>query len=192
MVNVNDFYILVCLDFLRAFGAVKAEGKIRIKMKRILIFGNSGSGKSTLARHLADKDSLEHLDLDTIAWLPEIPPQRMLLSDSRIKINDFLSQNKDWVVEGCYSDLLELLKNKATEIIFLNLSIEQCIANAKNRPWEPHKYQTKEEQEGNLSMLIDWVAKYKERRDTFSFSAHQDFYDSFEGKKVMYTENIKY
>ena len=37
---------------------------------RLLVFGNSGSGKSTYARTLADRESLPHLDLDSIVWEP--------------------------------------------------------------------------------------------------------------------------
>ncbi|WP_415071942.1 AAA family ATPase [Hyphomicrobium sp.] len=43
-------------------------------MQRLLIFGNSGSGKSTLARQLAQERGLAHLDLDTLAWQPGMPP----------------------------------------------------------------------------------------------------------------------
>ena len=45
-------------------------------MDRIVIFGNSGSGKSTLAKDIAHNQNLAHLDLDTLAWLAEVPPRR--------------------------------------------------------------------------------------------------------------------
>jgi adenylate kinase family enzyme len=37
---------------------------------KVLVFGNSGSGKSTYARALAARESLIHLDLDSIVWEP--------------------------------------------------------------------------------------------------------------------------
>lgn len=40
------------------------------------------------------------------------------------------------------TDLLKLVQAQSSEIIFMNLPIELCIANAKARPWEPHKYDT--------------------------------------------------
>ena len=158
-------------------------------MNKILIFGNSGSGKSTLAKYMARKRGLAHLDLDVLAWLPTSPPQRMPIEQSRDKIQQFISRQQDWVIEGCYTDLLTLLQHEATEVVFMDLPIESCIANAENRPWEPHKYATKAAQDANLAMLIDWIKAYKTRADSFSYDAHRRFYDTFTGKKTVYTEN---
>lgn len=161
-------------------------------MNKILIFGNSGSGKSTLAKYLSAKEGLAHLDLDVLAWLPTSPPQRMPLEESRAKIEAFLKDHENWVVEGCYTDLLELLAHEASQIIFMDLSVERCIDNAKSRPWEPHKYESKEAQDANLAMLINWIKEYKTRSDSFSYESHLRFYESFQGEKKMYVENVEY
>jgi len=55
-------------------------------LKKFVIFGNSGSGKSTLAKKLAHADNLSHLDLDTLAWLPTLPPTRAPLKSSQQQI----------------------------------------------------------------------------------------------------------
>lgn len=107
--------------------------------KRNLIFGNSGAGKSTLAKAIAREAGLAHLDLDTLAWEPVMPPQRKSLAESARLIKDFTTANESWVIEGCYADLLELLAEVADKIIFMNLAVELCQANARARPWEPHK-----------------------------------------------------
>lgn len=161
-------------------------------MKKILIFGNSGSGKSTLAKHLKKSAGLAHLDLDTLAWEQTTPPQRKTLEDSWKQINQFITLNTSWVIEGCYTDLLALIKAYSSEIIFMNLPVEACISNAKIRPWEPHKYDSKEAQDKNLVMLIKWIEAYPQRNDTFSESAHKKFYEEFIGKKRMITANEKY
>ncbi|MCF6281245.1 MAG: AAA family ATPase [Candidatus Polarisedimenticolaceae bacterium] len=158
-------------------------------MRKILIFGNSGSGKSTLAKKLAEKEGLVHLDLDTLAWLPEMPPQRAPLITSKDKIEDFINSNAAWVVEGCYSDLLEIVALSANEVIFMNLSISQCIENSRNRPWEAHKYENKEAQDNNLEMLVNWIKQYVNRDDLFSYDAHAKLYEDFVGKKCIYTKN---
>lgn len=158
-------------------------------MRKILIFGNSGSGKSTLGRELAEGEDLAHLDLDTLAWLPGVPPERALLDVSEKKIREFTETNDKWVIEGCYTDLLEMVGPEASEIIFMNLPVALCIENAKMRPWEPHKYPSKEAQDKNLEFLIDWIKQYVERTDVFSYSAHRDFYEAFERKKTMLTSN---
>lgn len=154
-------------------------------MKKILIFGNSASGKTTLAKQLVAQYQLAHLDLDTIAWQATTAPQRVSLAESKIMINAFCDANDAWVIEGCYSDLLELVSDRASKIIFINLPVEQCVKNAKNRLWEPHKYSSKQAQDKNLSMLVNWIAAYDSREDTFSKQAHQSLFDQFEGEKTM-------
>ncbi len=154
-----------------------------------MIFGNSGSGKSTLAHELALENNLAHLDLDIVAWKPVSPPERLSVLESSKQINDFLLANSAWVIEGCYSDLLELVTQQADEVIFLNLPVSVCIENAKNRPWEPHKYESKEAQDENLEMLVDWISQYAHRHDTFSKAAHEKLFAEFQGKKTMYVSN---
>jgi adenylate kinase family enzyme len=158
-------------------------------LRKIVVFGNSGSGKSTLAKSLCSLEGLAHLDLDTLAWEPVMPPVRKSLKDSKREIDGFLGSNSKWVVEGCYSDLIQLVLGDSNEIVFLDLPTELCIANAKMRPWEPHKYDSKEAQDANLNMLLDWISQYDERKDTFSRTAHQAIYDSYKGRKTVYSNN---
>ena len=158
-------------------------------VKKILIFGNSGSGKYTLAKKLCSSGSLSHLDLDTLAWQPITPPERKPLKDSERGILSFIESNDNWVIEGCYSDLLEIAAPFSNEIIYMNLPIEICIENAKNRPWEPHKYESKEAQDKNLEMLINWISQYSVRDDTFSAVAHTELYEHYSGNKRMVTRN---
>ena len=110
-------------------------------MHRVVIFGNSGSGKSTLAMARSASLGCPLLDLDTIAWEAGAEtPTRRSLEASRRDIHDFVHSGEIWVIEGCYADLLELALPHATEIVFLNPGTETCIENARQRPWEPHKY----------------------------------------------------
>jgi len=160
-------------------------------MRRIVIFGNSGSGKSTFAQHMCEKHNIAHLDLDTLAWQDTQPPTRKPIDVSHNKINQFINAYPNWVIEGCYSDLIEYVLPKSNEIYFLNLSIEACIENAKKRPWEPHKYATKALQDANLSMLIDWIKEYPNRNDEFSLKAHQKLFNEYGGTKHMYENNIE-
>ncbi len=154
-----------------------------------MIFGNSGSGKSTLATNLRSSEGLSHLDLDTLAWKPKVPPERKPLNESKSDILKFINSNKGWVIEGCYSDLLEMALPFSSEIIFMNLPLESCIKNARNRPWEAHKYESKEAQDSNLEMLIGWILQYSKREDTFSETAHKRLYEQYSGKKSMLTSN---
>lgn len=158
-------------------------------MKKILIFGNSGSGKSTLSKKLAKDNNLAHLDLDVLAFQKESPMKRKEIKSSMIDIYTFIKNNNSWVIEGGYSDLLEPLLEDANEVYFLNLSSEECQKNAKNRSWEPHKYASKEAQDQNLHMLLEWILEYYNRDDTFSQIEHKRLYEKFSGKKTIFTNN---
>lgn len=152
-------------------------------MPQILIFGNSGAGKSTLAKKLATEHSVGHFDLDEIAWMAQTPPMRKPIEHSLTDLAPFLKQNADWVIEGCYGDLIQALVPYASELVFLDLSVADCQENARMRPWEPHKYPSKEAQDANLSMLLDWIAGYDERDDVLSRSYHNDLFEQFTGPK---------
>ncbi|TMP78865.1 shikimate kinase [Pseudoalteromonas phenolica] len=156
---------------------------------KTIIFGNSGSGKSTLSKRLAQEHSAAHLDLDTLAWLPTSPPTRAPLDSSLDKINEFIQSHSDWVIEGCYSDLIKPITEQCQHLVFIDLDIETCKANAQARPWEPHKYPSKEAQDENLAMLLAWIEDYDTRDDTFSKSAHTTLFETFTGNKVRLENN---
>jgi adenylate kinase family enzyme len=157
---------------------------------RVLIVGNSGSGKTTLAGRLSREHGLAHLDLDTLAWRPTDPPTRRDIDASAHEIAAFTRQHEAWVIEGCYADLASLLIGEATELVFLNPGVEACVAHCLARPWEPHKYPTREAQDANLSMLVGWVRGYPDRDDACSLTAHRALYDAFGGSKQEIQEYV--
>ena len=164
----------------------------RSDMRRTVIFGNSGSGKSTFAKQLCADEGGAHLDLDLLAWLPAIDgelPQRMPIKESTQKLTLFMAQEYQWVIEGCYIDLIKVISEQATDIIFMDLTEQACIGNAKSRPWEPHKYESKAAQDTNLTMLFEWISQYYHREDEFSHLSHTSFYNAYKGKKTRIIDN---
>ena len=151
-------------------------------MRRIVVFGNSGSGKTTLARVLTSQYGLAHLDLDSVAW--DSPGGRRSLTESASTIRDFIHEHSEWVIEGCYGDLLELVLPYASEVRFLNPGVEACIANCRARPWEPEKYPSKEAQDQKLDFLLNWVREYESRADEYSLARHRELFEGFLGPKV--------
>ncbi|MES2124949.1 MAG: AAA family ATPase [Gemmatimonadota bacterium] len=159
---------------------------------RIVVFGNSGSGKSTWAIAQSALLGCAHLDLDTVAWEPALsPPTRRSLQESQSRIDTFVSANEQWVIEGCYADLLTHAARSATEVIFLNPGVDICIANARQRPWEPHKYSSPAAQERNLEMLLEWIRQYEVRTDEFSLLAHRELFSRFAGAKHEFRSNAR-
>jgi adenylate kinase family enzyme len=150
---------------------------------RVVIVGNSGSGKSWKARQLAQQHQLAHLDLDTIYFVPGLiavaRPMEAVLADLRA----FVDANPAWVVEGCYGDVVEAALPFCGELLFMNPGKDVCLANNGRRPWEPHKYTSKQQQDSMLPFLLDWVGKYYERDDNCSYAFHQRIFDAFIGAK---------
>ena len=158
---------------------------------RIIVFGNSGSGKSRFARNVSQAGGLAYLDLDTVAWTGEKPPQRLPIEESQRKIQAFVETHRIWIIEGCYSSLIEFASEWASDLIFLNPGIATCLTNCRSRPWEPHKYPSKEAQDQNLKMLLDWVADYTSRDDEYSYQEHRRIFDGFDGTKHELSTNKK-
>lgn len=152
-------------------------------MQRIVIYGNSGSGKSTLAKQVSGQSDMALLDLDTITWQPGRPGERRALSDSLADLQTFIGWQDNWVIEGCYGDLIEAAAVHSTQLIFLNPGVARCVENNKKRPWEPHKYVSKSEQDARLEFLLDWVREYETRKDEFSLGRHRQIFDNFNASK---------
>ncbi|MES2321374.1 MAG: shikimate kinase [Pseudomonadota bacterium] len=150
---------------------------------KILIVGNSGSGKSWRARALAEQHALAHLDLDTIYYVPgQIAVQRPM-AEVLADLQAFFAWHPAWVAEGCYGDVIEAALPFCSELVFMNPGKDVCLANNGKRPWEPHKYASKEQQDSMLPFLLDWVARYYERDDNCSYARHRRLFDSFTGAR---------
>lgn len=150
---------------------------------RILVFGNSGSGKSTLAKQLASEHVLAHLDLDSIVWEPGTIAVMRDPGAIAFSLNAFLASHDRWVIEGCYGELVDAASRHCTELVFLNPSLETCLENNRQRPWEPHKYASKTDQDAMLENLQAWVATYYERKDQWSYHTHRRIFNAFTGCK---------
>jgi hypothetical protein len=128
-----------------------------------------------------------HLDLDTLAWQPEMPPRRRPVEASVRDVVAFMDAHDAWVIEGCYADLLDAVAPRSTRLVFLDPGVEACIANARRRPWEPHKYESAAAQDANLEMLVAWIRDYEARSDEFSRAAHRALFERFAGDKIALT-----
>jgi len=150
---------------------------------RLAILGNSGSGKSTLAQWLARQAHAPVLDLDTVAWEADPPPVPRPAADAEADVRAFCLSQASWIVEGCYADLVRVALGFSPTLVFLNPGEQACLANCRSRPWEPHKYASKEEQGEGLPFLLSWVSGYYSRSDQMSLSAHAALYAAYEGEK---------
>ncbi len=155
---------------------------------RSLIVGNSGSGKSSLARALAQGHGLAHLDLDTIYFVPGLVAVQRAPEQVQADLRAFVDAHPAWVIEGCYGDVVASALPFCSELVFMNPGSAACLANNALRPWEPHKYGSKQQQDSMLPFLQDWVRKYYERDDNCSYACHRRLFDSFNGVKREITQ----
>jgi len=167
---------------------------------RIVIIGNSGSGKSTLARALAAPAHTSLLDLDTIVWEPGQIAVARPIEAVHADLDRFCAEHAGWIAEGCYGGLAERLLGLAPgpaiesdpgprpELIFMNPGEAACLRNCRARPWEPHKYASKAEQDEKLEYLLAWVSDYYRRTSDASLARHRAIFDAYGGPKREITE----
>jgi adenylate kinase family enzyme len=155
---------------------------------RIVILGNAGSGKSTLAKSLARTQGMPLLDLDTLVWEPDrvavVRPDELVLAD----LAQFCRECDDWVIDGCYGDLVAAVLPHSPLLIFLEPGEAVCVANCRARPWEPHKYRTQQEQDEHLEHLLGWVRSYYGLDGAMSLSGHRAVFEGYAGPKRMVTQ----
>lgn len=157
---------------------------------RIALLGNSGSGKSTLATFLARRSGAALLDLDTVAWEPGKIAVARSPQDAACDVRAFCGGHEHWVVEGCYASLVTVALAFLPRLLFLNPGEEQCLANCRARPWEPHKYSSREEQDRHLSFLLDWVRDYYVRDGDLSLAGHRQCFEQYTGPKAEIREQL--
>jgi adenylate kinase family enzyme len=153
-------------------------------MKMILL-GNAGAGKSTMAHRIIGEAAIRRLSLDEIAW--DKGPKRKSLEVSLRLLHDFIQSHEEWIIEGCYSDLIEAALPYCTELRFLNPGVEVCVAHCLRRPWEPEKFSAPEDQAAMLSQLVEWVRQYETREDDYGLKRHREVFERFPGLKREYT-----
>ena len=152
--------------------------------QRIVIYGNAGSGKTTMARQLVREFGLAHLSLDDICWAAV--GIRKPLPESIADLEGFIAANPEWVIDGCYGDLVEAALPHCSELRFLNPAIEVCAQNCRSRPWEPSYCESPEMQQRLLEPVIAFVREYETRTDEFSLARHRALFDTFTGQKQEY------
>jgi len=102
--------------------------------KRILILGPSGAGKSTLARRIGDRLALPVVHLDALYWNPGWAPSEAVLFRERVAE---VAARDAWVIDGNYSNHLDLRLPRAEAVIWLDLAryiyfpraVWRCIRN---------------------------------------------------------------
>lgn len=157
---------------------------------KVILLGNAGAGKSSLARHLIGDRAVGRLSLDEVAF--QEGAERRPLDDSVAAARQFVARHSDWIIEGCYADIIEPLLPDCDMLIFLNPGVATCVEHCRRRPWEPEKFSSPEQQDANLANLIAWVKTYSSRDDEYGLQRHRALFNGFNGRKLELTDPRQY
>jgi adenylate kinase family enzyme len=97
---------------------------------RIVVQGASGSGKTTLAVALAARLKFPHLELDGLFHQPNWTP--LELETFRSSVEEFTEQ-RQWVIDGNYSHVRDIVWLKADVIVFIDLPKSQVMFRVVKR-----------------------------------------------------------
>jgi adenylate kinase family enzyme len=106
------------------------KDEITSEMKRVVIVGTSCSGKTTLASQFGDILHSKPVHLDFLYWLPNW--QNRPDDEFRELISEITTQG-NWIIDGNYSRVQDLIWPRATHLIWLNYSFLTVVGRAFRR-----------------------------------------------------------
>ncbi|PZW45071.1 adenylate kinase family enzyme [Humitalea rosea] len=126
---------------------------------RCLIIGNSGAGKSWLAARLGGPVT----GLDDIHWEPG-GYDRARDKDTAIAMVRAAAAAESWVIEGVFGWLAREAMPRATRLVWLDLSVADCLANLHRRGARgaPESFEA----------LLAWAADYPWREGSSARGGH--------------------
>lgn len=119
-------------------------------MNKIVIIGSGGAGKSTLARQLGGLLQIPVYHLDTLHWKPgwvETPNAELS------KIQQSIFRKSRWIIDGNYSNTLEMRIQHADTIILLDFSRYLCLYRVLKRRIQYHNQTRPDMAPGCLEQL---------------------------------------
>lgn len=151
--------------------------------QRISIVGTSGSGKTTLACQVSQRLAIPHIELDTLHWEPnwvEVPDNVMC-----DRVFHALSSYKNWVVDGNYSQVRELVWSQAQTVVWLDYSLPVIMSRLLRRTYQRlvtqqevcnGNHETWQTTFSHNSILLWALQTYKKRRKEYSLVLNEPEY----------------
>ena len=133
-------------------------------MKKIMIIGSGGAGKSTLSKKLGQKLNIEVFHLDRFFWKPN---WEQITDNELAEIQKELTKKEQWVIDGNYSNNIDIRLNEADTIIFIDLKNYLCVWRVFKRSILNYNKQRSDIGEGCLDKIdfafLKWVWNYPKR-----------------------------
>ena len=101
------------------------------QVQRVVVLGMGGAGKSVLARRLGAAWALRVLHLDAVFWGPGWRPTPPEVWPDVVA---GLASGERWVIEGAYSEVVEVALPRAQLAVFLDLPRRVTLPRLLRRP----------------------------------------------------------
>lgn len=149
-------------------------------LTRTLIIGNAGSGKTWLAGQLEAVSGLPVIHLDELRWAPG---QYGKARDNQLVMDEVAqaARAEAWLMEGVFGWLAKVAIGRATQLIWLDLPEDECIANVRARGIQGGG------SVADFEALLQWVGEYRLRNNSSCFAAHLQLFEAFAGAKARLT-----
>ncbi len=99
-------------------------------MQKIIVIGCPGSGKSTLSRALHNKTGIPLYYLDRMFWNADKTTVEKSVFLERL--SSVLKEDK-WIIDGNYASTMEMRIAECDTVIFLDYSLDVCLAGIRER-----------------------------------------------------------
>ena len=137
---------------------------LRKTMRKVLVIGSGGAGKSIFARQLGTLLNLDVIHLDALYWHPgwvETPRAEWR------KVIEELLRRDAWIIDGNYSNTLDLRLEACDTVIFLDIARLICLWRVLKRAIRYRGRTRPDMAEGCRERLdwgfIRWVWSYQRR-----------------------------
>ena len=121
-------------------------------MRKVLVIGSGGAGKSTFARRLGESLGLPVVHLDSCYWKPGwVEPPK----DVWLKTVEGLLARDEWVMDGNYSDTLNVRLAACDTVIFLDLPRLVCLWGIVSR-WLRWRGRTRPDMTAGCPERLTW------------------------------------
>ncbi|AJD46230.1 P-loop NTPase domain-containing protein (plasmid) [Rhizobium gallicum bv. gallicum R602sp] len=90
------------------------------------------------------------------------------------------AQADSWIMEGVYGQLVNMVLDRVTTLIWIDLPEEECVESFKERGIQGGETRTQ------FDDLLKWVAEYRIRTNNWnSFQVHGRLFAEFSGPKLL-------
>lgn len=122
-------------------------------VKRIMVIGiSAGVGKSTFARKLGKALNINVYHLDALYWKPDWVEISL---EEFSKAQQEIVNQRQWIIEGNYSNTFEIRAEHADTIIYLELPLYVCLYRVFKR-WLMNIGRTRLDMGEGCKEKLDW------------------------------------